>query len=82
MDTKAGVGAVRGPLGARFGIVGAIARQSAYARKINIPIQVIGGPGKSLHVKYPIPRRVLLKAPPALAAHHPVSESTRPTARG
>ena len=62
MDTKAGVGAVRGPLGARFGIVGAIARQSAYARKINIPIQVIGGPGKSLLVKYPIPRRVLLKA--------------------
>ena len=46
MDTKAGVGAVRGPLGARFGIVGAIARQRAYARKINIPIQVIGGPGK------------------------------------
>lgn len=41
MDTKPGVGAVRGPLGARFGIVGAIARQSAYARKINIPIQVI-----------------------------------------
>ena len=38
MDTKAGVGAVRGPLGARSGIVGAIARQSAYARKINIPI--------------------------------------------